>query len=268
MRRGLHKVKKGFVLQKDGIYRFGWHYLIYSFNRKKSDKLYVVFSGVTSEPGYNKMHYYDFRNKLDGNVLHIMDHHGTHGSYLLSMGGNYDIRDGVCSLIQDVMGILEIDQKDLFLMGTSKGGTSAVAYGLLLGYGNVIAGEPPIKVGDFHFRTMEAGAESGRSIIYSMTGSVSSEAVEQMNKMLEDIFKERGQYFKGHMEILTGTVTGGFDRHVKYALDYANEYGIRNDKISVKMLNIKKHNDIATPFVKWVTESSALEEFDCKDYFV
>lgn len=261
-------MKKGFVLQNEGIYRFGWHYLIYSFNRKRSDKLYVVFSGVTGEPGYNKMHYYDFRNKLDGNVLHIMDHHGTHGTYLLSMGGNYEIRDGVCNLIKDVMATLEIDPKDLFLIGTSKGGTSAVAYGLLLGFGNVVAGEPPIKIGDFHFRTMEAGAESGRSIIYSMTNSVAPESRERMNTMLEDIFRERGPCFKGRMEILTGTITGGFYRHIKYLVDYANEYCISNDKISIKTLNIKKHNDISTPFILWVTQSGNLEEFECKDYFV
>lgn len=257
------------ILQNDGIYKFGKQYLIYSFKRKKSDKLYVIFSGVSSEhPGFNTMSYYDFRNKLDGNVLHIMDHHGTHGTFLLSIGGDLAVRKGVCNLIEEVMRTLKISKENLYLVGSSKGGTSAIAFGLLLGYGNVIAGEPQIKIGDFFYRTMEHGAESGRIIIYSMTKGVDSEAVDKLNVMVEEIFKVRGSLFKGNMKILTGTTSGCFSRHIKFLLDYANEYGMSNDKINIKTINIKRHNDIATPFAQMVTEGTPREEYECKDYFV
>ncbi|RAR42393.1 hypothetical protein [Paenibacillus sp. MDMC362] len=243
-------------LLEDGVFKFKNRYIIYSLKKKDSNKLFIVFSGLDSTPGFTRMSYYGLRDTLDGNVLHIKDNFGAHGCYLLNISGDNQIRNVVLALIREALLQLNISKENLYLVGTSKGGTTALAFGMMLGFGNIIAGEPQIKIGDFLFGKGWETAEYFKSIAYAMLGRIKDEDREPLNNKFEEIIKQYGSRFKGNVEILTGLNTLYLENHINYFIKYAKENGIKDSAISIKTLDIDKHDDIVEPFLRKLDEFS------------
>lgn len=234
--------EKIITLKSDGAYKFNKIYLNYSFKKKESDKLFVVFSGMTSTaPGVNTMSYYGLREQLGGNVLHIADSFGNHGCYLLSISGNTEIQEAVMSLINIAMVERNILKDNLFLVGTSKGATTAISFGLLLGFGNIICGDPQIKLGDELFNVP---APTWESVAYVMTGRINPVDRFVLNDMIEGLFKKHGKSFEGSMIVLAGKRY--FDKHCRYLIEYTEKYNVKG--IDVRELDISTHKEIIEPF--------------------
>lgn len=235
-------IDKNSTLKSDGAYKFKKIYLKYSLKKKKSDKLFVVFSGMTStEPGVNAMSYYGLRDQLAGNVLHIADSFGNHGCYLLSISGDTEIQEAVIALINKVMVEQNISKENLFLVGTSKGATSAIMFGLRLGFGNIICGDPQIKLGDEFF---DIQALTWDSVAYVMTGRIDPDDRKQLNDLIEEFFSEYGESFEGNMVVLT--CQRYFEMHGKPLIEYIEKYNVKG--IDVKGLEIATHKEIIEPF--------------------
>lgn len=250
-------MKGHITLESDGAYKFNKIYLNYSYKKKDSDKLFVVFSGLTSTmPGVNTMSYYGLRDKLDGSVLHISDDFGAHGCYLLSVSGSTEIQEAVMSLINYAMSEQNVPEENLFLIGTSKGATSSVMFGLLLGFGNVICGDPQIVLGDVCF---DYPSPAWSSIAYVMTGRINPDDRKTLNDLIEDIFAKYGKPFKGSMGVLMGKRY--FIKHGRPMAGYIEKYNVQG--IDLKVLDITTHIGIVEPFYqemnKYVVEEKPPE---------
>jgi hypothetical protein len=111
-------------------------------------KLVVVFSAISPKYTYN----YNYMTTLASapmNQLYILDDFGDQGSYYIGHNRDHLIETSVISLILHIVSKLQITLKDVLLMGSSKGGYSALYYGIKYSMGTVLSLGPQTRLGDF-----------------------------------------------------------------------------------------------------------------------
>ncbi|MEC1060420.1 heparinase II/III family protein [Bacillus paralicheniformis] len=110
--------------------------------------LTIVFSAMGKD--YNYMfNYKKTLSNLKTNKLFILDDFGIQGSYYIGKDRDFSIETSVMSLINYFTSKYEILQKNITAVGSSKGGFSALYFGIKYHFGNVIAGGPQSKLGQF-----------------------------------------------------------------------------------------------------------------------
>ncbi|MDE1391256.1 accessory Sec system protein Asp2 [Bacillus paralicheniformis] len=110
--------------------------------------LIVVFSDIEKEYN-NTFHFKEDLNNIKTNKLFIKDDFGSQGSFFIGRNRDYSIETSVMSLINYFISKLGILQKDVAAVGLSKGGFSAIYYGIKYHFGHVITGRPPSKLGQY-----------------------------------------------------------------------------------------------------------------------
>jgi len=126
------------------------HPIRYYFEEAKKinkDKLIIVFSSFsTSFPKYN---YINTLKAYDCNKLFILDDYGSKGTYYLGIRGEFNIDSSVISLITHIISKYNILFNNVISIGTSKGGSAAIYYGMKYNFGTIIAGAPQYKIGTY-----------------------------------------------------------------------------------------------------------------------
>lgn len=103
-----------------GVIKEGPLYLNYELTVRESKTLVVVFSAVDATPARNIASYYGYHNRLNSNVLHILDDFGAHGCYLLSINNDFTIQKLVVRLIKKVLLELNVELNNVFLLAPAK----------------------------------------------------------------------------------------------------------------------------------------------------
>lgn len=234
----------------ESLYKYKNKYLIYSIKIRKNKPLVVMFSGVDSVAGSHRLSYYGLREEIDASVLHIGDYIGAHGSYLLRIAGDDStIREAVLSLIRSWQQELNVNQENIYLAGTSKGGTSAIAFSLMLGYGKVIVGEPQIRLGDFLYQPRYERIASLSAISHAMNGRTDPRDKDSLNELIPSITEKSGARYRGLIEIFVGTKTLYLERHILPFRDLAEKYGFL-EKLEIIKVDAAEHVGIVGPFVE------------------
>lgn len=233
---------------QNNVFKIKNQYIIYNLNIKKSDKLVIFFPSVDTIPTRNVMSYYAFSEGLNANVLHIVDNFGSHGNYLYSFI-NQTIQLSVYELIKKILQELNVSLNNTYFVGSSKGGFCAIYYSLLFGNGNVIAGEPQIKLGDFLFRKGWESKEDCRAIIYAMTGQVNKSDQEKLNSILYSITSTSESY-QGNITVHYGIGTSYYNLHIKYINEIILGYGGSMSQVNFVEHDIASHNEIIPIFMK------------------
>lgn len=228
-----------------GVVKDGPLYLNYEMTVRDSRKLVVVFSGVDSQPARNIASYYGYHNKLNSNVLHIIDGFGAHGCYLLAINSDFAIQKLVVRLIKKVISELNIDLGDVFFIGTSKGGSASLFYSFLLGGGKVVAGEPQIKIGDFIFHSDYDKSLVSQSLAYTMTGAV-DKGQDMLNDIMLDCFRKYSLNYNGLSKVIYGRGTGYYDKHIRFL------EGVKG--VELVEFDFSNHNDCIPVFQKNIIE--------------
>lgn len=237
----------------DRLFKFKNRYVIHAVKRRHHSKsLVIVFSGVDATSSFCRMSYYGLREQLNANVVHIMDNFGAHGCYLLSISGDEQIRNAVISLIRSLQHEMGIGNPETYLVGTSKGATSAIAYGLMIGGGNVIAGEPQVRLGDFIYNPKWPELEQWRSLAYAMLGRVREDDRAHLNDCIESIAKRYGPRFSGSMSIHYGK-TGYWENHISYLCDIARSAGFA-ERLRCFEHAFFEHNDVVPVFTETLVD--------------
>ncbi|WP_306320341.1 MULTISPECIES: hypothetical protein [unclassified Streptomyces] len=83
------------------------------------------------------------------NVLWIRDSFDGHNSYYLCRDGEFGIEDSVVALIDRFAAALDLTREDCVLLGTSKGGSAALYFGLKYGYRDVVSVVPQFRIGSY-----------------------------------------------------------------------------------------------------------------------
>ncbi|THJ23347.1 MAG: hypothetical protein CAF45_008100 [Nitrospira sp. CG24E] len=239
---------------EDRLYKFKNRYAIYTVRpRPSSKKLAFVFSGVDATPGTCRMSYFALGETLDATVVHIMDNFGAHGCYLLSIAGDAQIRNAVIALIRLLQEEFACTEKQTYFLGTSKGATTAIAYALMTGGGNVLCGEPQILLGDFIFSERWQELEQWRSLAYAMTGRVSPADRPLLNRVVLDIVERYGSRFKGEITIHVGD-TGYLEKHISHLQSLSSELGF-DKKIHIESHAFTKHDEVVPVFLDTVANT-------------
>lgn len=117
----------------------------------ESDKLMVIFSGASKreyeggEPMYN---YVKKLSDLKMNKLFILDDYNGKFCFYIGNGGKNDMEAAVVALINKISSKLNVTSKNTYSMGTSKGGSAALYYGLKYNFGKIYSGAPQYFITD------------------------------------------------------------------------------------------------------------------------
>ncbi|MCR1951280.1 hypothetical protein NSA50_09470 [Clostridium sp. DSM 100503] len=126
------------------------HPIKYYFEKAKlnnKNKLMIIFSAFSTDDA--KYNYISTLKTCDCNKLFILDDFGSKGTYYLGLKGDFNIETSVMALLSYIMSKNKILFSNVISIGSSKGGSAAIYYGLKYNFGNIIAGAPQYKIGTY-----------------------------------------------------------------------------------------------------------------------
>ncbi|APC48952.1 hypothetical protein BME96_12450 [Virgibacillus halodenitrificans] len=214
-------------------------------SNEKSDKLLVIFSGFPLKgkpPVYNYV--LTFRN-LNCNKLFILDDFGNdpRGTYYLGTNENWFLVDELTNLISDIQNKTGIKNDNVTLTGSSKGGFAALYYAFKNNYGNVIAGEPQIMVGDYLSATQHLG------VFNNIMGEHSQEKRDKLNNALLEVIEQK-KNFPNKIQILCGKNNDYYlNAHIKYLTTFLDKKSI---PYNLKLGDFNEHSQIGKHYPKLV----------------
>ena len=120
--------------------------ITYHFEKSPCNSKYllVIFSGfnrieATPQKTYN---YIRALNGVNYNKLFILDSYGPRGCYYLGENMSFEVETSVVSLISKISTMYDIPNKNIITVGSSKGGSAALYFGMKYYYGHVISAVP------------------------------------------------------------------------------------------------------------------------------
>lgn len=213
----------------------------YIFEKSKifnKEKLIVVFSSFSSDiPKYN---YINTLKVVDCNKLFILDDYGSKGSYYIGLDGGFEIETSVISLITHIMNENNITFNNVISIGSSKGGSAALYYGLKYNFGNVIAGAPQYKIGTY---LIDLSIKDYANDIFG--GLEPSKRIKYDN-LIKMVAKE-GQATK--ISILTGDGDPQYKRVLKEFEEVSKKFKLN---LNLDKCDIESHSDISKVFPKYL----------------
>src|SRR5690606_14537001 len=108
----------------------------------------IVFSAFSTEYMYN-FNYIETLKDIKTNKLFILDDFDSKGSYYLGRGSNFSIESSVISLILNKCAEHNIPINNIITLGSSKGGYSALYFGVKYSFGHIITLAPSLFLGTF-----------------------------------------------------------------------------------------------------------------------
>lgn len=124
------------------------NYLLDRVADQNVESLIVAFTAMPHRYDFT----YNYRASLQEStqpVLYILDDFGDQGSYYLAGGRNFAEFRSVQGLIRKTLEDLGLTAADTVFLGSSKGATAALLHGVATGAGQILAGAPQYRIGDF-----------------------------------------------------------------------------------------------------------------------
>ncbi|MGG7141917.1 accessory Sec system protein Asp2 [Clostridium nigeriense] len=231
-------IKKSFINEKIHNSNLGIRYYFKKAIFNNKDKLIIVFSAFSNDkPKYN---YINTLSTYDCNKLYILDNYGSKGTYYLGLNGDLEIETAVMSLISKIVSENNINFKNIISIGSSKGGTAALYYGMKYNFGNIIVGSPQYKIGtylcDLSIKTYADEIFGDRSIANRI----------KYDNLIRLICNNKSKIY-----LLTSDGDNQYDRVLK-SFEYVSEE--LNLNLKIDKCDIKNHNDIAKEFPKYLED--------------
>ncbi|MDK1329047.1 hypothetical protein [Arthrobacter sp. zg-Y1143] len=211
------------------------YYLEEPLSERGRNRLTVVFSAISGPYDFT----YNYRSSLaavDAYRLYVLDDFGAQGSYYYADHRDTGIFSAVQSLLRDVSAELGIRASDTSFAGSSKGGTAALAHGLVFGAGRIIAGAPQCFPGSYL-----RGASS--DILGFIAGDESDESVAWLDRLIpESIDQRQGN---PQVTVLVGQNDSHLHVHVQPFMELARQAGIDAQTLIVTDVD---HQNIGSAF--------------------
>lgn len=215
------------------------HPIKYYFEKARlsnKNKLMIIFSAFsTDEPKYN---YINTLKTCDCNKLFILDDFGKKGTYYLGLNGDFNIEASVMSLISYIMSENNILFSNVISVGSSKGGSAAIYYGLKYNFGNVIAGAPQYKIGTY------LSDLSIRDYGLDIFGEISDHNRIKYNNLIRLVANDNTNIF-----LLT---SDGDNQYKKILKEFEYVSKELNIKLNIEKCEINNHGEIAREFPKFL----------------
>ncbi len=227
----------------------------YLFCEKKgSDKLIVTFPGFTTS-GKFKYRYVRTLQNVNAHRLFLLDEFGARGCYLLGKNRSFRIETAVISLIHSIQKKYGIKIDDVILQGSSKGGWMALYYGIKYRFGNVIAGGPQTKIGNFLIKedvNIKIGEKihpfSKIKVADYISGGHEEEDVNYLNNLLYELLYNSPKDFP-MIHIHVGNGDSHFENHI---MPFVEQLDKNNIKFELDVQEYNDHNDLAIYYPKYL----------------
>ena len=155
--------------------------------RSGAEWLIVVFSAFAPDHSANQ-HLYNFLNVLQdvpAHKLYIQDTYGKRGVYYLCHQLDFGVSQAVTDLIRSVQAQLGCDNGHTISLGSSKGGSAALYFGLGLGLSHVLAMVPQFRIGTY------LNTVSKRPVLEDMVGKEDPDGgAAMLDTLLEKALEE------------------------------------------------------------------------------
>lgn len=209
----------------------------------KSDYLIVIFSGFNS-PESERQISYNYITALDGidcNKLYILDSYGPRGSYYIGKDMNFEVETSVISLVTYIAAEFNIAPKNIISVGSSKGGSASLYFGLKYNFGNIISGAPQTRIADYIISVTPITAD------YMLGSEREKYKIDKLNNI---IFKQIDKRVFSKIHLFTSENDWQYQSHIEPLIKDLNEKEIDFDL--VRDNNMKSHGDIAKFFPEFI----------------
>lgn len=158
--------------------RYNINYLLETNNKSKD--LIIVFSSCTKIGQKARYNYVRTLDKINSNKLFILDDFGFdgRGAYYLGKDKDFMIEREVRALINKVRDKIN-PEKEIYI-GSSKGGYSALYFGLEIKNSYIIIGAPQYNLGDY------LSIPNHKSILEYIMGDSSNSSIAKLNNLMKD----------------------------------------------------------------------------------
>lgn len=216
--------------------------LKFIFSNNHSSTLVIVFSGFPNgeKPVYN---YVKTLKKARIDKLFILDDFGYRGSYYLLENGLSTPQDLCRSLIQSIIG--RGNYSCVYTLGSSKGGTAAIYYGLQFNVTAIYSGACQYYIGDYLSRL------EYEPIVKGMTGtSISSSVIRALNEYMPDQLRK---YANSNtiVHLLYSKDEHTYEEHI---VDLIKDLKNNNITFTEKIENFPEHSQVGAYFSKWIKQ--------------
>jgi len=206
------------------------------FNRK-SKVLAIVFSAFDSEDNHRAYNYVKSLSRIPIDFLFLSDPWGFRGSYYMFDKGSYKPQDVVHNLINQRI-INRGGYSHVVTLGTSKGGTAALYYGLKCSASDIIIGACQYRIGSYVADYPE--------IFKGMTGNeVNPLDIDRLNAIMPRVIKKIIPE-QTHIHLIHSSKEPTYNRDIKYLIEDLNVSGYDWQEYEC---GFEQHNDIGKHFI-------------------
>lgn len=238
---------KFYIKKHEKVYSRQGHllrYLLIESKKAQCDTLLVSFSGFApkgSKPTYN---YIRTLRNCDVNKVYLLDDFGLNssGSYYLGEDGDFFLLNMIPDLLSQIKELQGI--KKMVFFGSSKGATSALLYGILMGVDQVILGSPQYYIGDYLSEN-----QYHQQILRKITGSISEDSKKTLNKMLPDLIASKRFSKLPDVYMHYSINESSYNHHLKNLINdlVSNNYTLYEDRGEYL-----EHSDVAIHFPRYL----------------
>ncbi|WP_234396889.1 Two component regulator three Y domain-containing protein [Bacillus massiliglaciei] len=225
----MFKGEKVYIGEREVKYLFQKSY-------KPTNSLVIIFSAF---PTKGKKPSYNFVRTLaefDCNKLFILDDFGSRASYYLCEKRDFSIERSVISLISKIAEENEI--KTFISCGSSKGGYSALYYGIKYGFDHIIAASPQYYLGDYLLEQTNS-----EDVTHFMSGASHEEDHLFLNEIMSRMISATRN--KPDIFIHLGDREPHYENHVKPLLSLLDT---RDMRYQLDLGSYSQHSDVAKFF--------------------
>jgi hypothetical protein len=225
------KIEKGFNSYRSLRYHFEP-----ATEEKHNDKLFVVFSALGNKYSF-LYNYMSTLKDIPANKLYILDDFGDQGSYYLGKNRDFSIETSVISLINYIMRQNNIMSENVTTVGSSKGGFSALYFGLKYYFGHIIAGGPQSKLGSFLLKQ-----ENYPNVAEFISGGTEEADIHYLDELLFNLLNQPCDY-SPNINIFVGKNDPHYNNHVMplyrvladrgYRVDLETSEGVNHDELKI-----------------------------------
>lgn len=206
---------------------------------KRSDKLVIVFSGFAggSEAHYN---YIRTLNKLPCDRLYLLDEYGLKenpGSYYLGENGDFFLTGDILELVGKLH--RERGIKKVITVGSSKGGSAAIYYGLLLKADYTVAGAPQYYIGSY------LNTDKNRPILEKIMGDASPASLAALDDLMKKEI-EASSGAPGKIYLHYSPLEHTYPEHIRDMIRDLKGRGF--DVVEDNAYTYREHSDVASYF--------------------
>ena len=226
--------------------KYNINYLLEKNNKSKD--LLIVFSACTKIGQKARYNYIRTLEEFKCNKLFILDDFGFDGrwAYYLWKDKDFKIEEDVRTLINKI--VEEVKPKNEIYIGSSKGGYSALYFGIERKNANIIVGAPQYNLGDY------LNLPNHQNIMKYIMGDCSSSSIEKLNSLMKNklnLNKENNNSIYIHYSTEEET----YESDIRPLLYEINELGIRMYKDEKKY---SSHSELTLYFPQYIKNSIRL----------